>query len=80
MRDRTLGRLPVQTNVNESDHKERTPEYDIGQSDDDEHLHMSNSLLLELNHEILELVKLGCGNLHQILELKFSQSLVWLAS
>ena len=56
MRDRTLGRLPVQTNVNESDHKERTPEYDIGQSDDDEHLHMSNSLLLELDHEVLKLV------------------------
>ena len=69
MWDRTLGRLPVQADVNESDHKERPPEDDVGESDDDEHLDVSDSLLLELYHQVLKVLYFRWGDFHQFLEL-----------
>ena len=58
-----LGIFPVETDVDESDQEERPPEDDVGQGDDDEHLDVLDSLLLELYHVTLHLLELGRGHL-----------------
>ena len=59
----------MQADVNEGDYEQGTPEDDVGQSYDDEHLDVLDTLLLELYHAALYLIQLCRGYDDKLLEL-----------
>ena len=68
----TFGIFPVEADVDECDEEERAPEDDVGEGDDDEHLHVLDPLLLELDHVRLQLEELTRRHMNQLLKKKSS--------
>ena len=66
--------FPVEADVDECDEEERAPEDDVGQGDDDEHLHVLDPLLLELDHVRLQLEELTRRHMNQLLKKNLASS------
>ena len=61
--------FPVEADVDECDEEERAPEDNVGEGDDDEHLHVLDPLLLELDHVRLQLEELTGRHMNQLLKI-----------
>ena len=70
--------FPVEADVDECDEEERAPKDDVGEGDDDEHLHVLDPLLLELDHVRLQLEELTRRHMNQLLKIHSTLKMFWI--